>query len=57
MNNFITALYSLTEHCCYVEFHDRLIRDRIVVGIRDKALSERLRFDAELTLTKAVEQD
>ena len=30
-----------------------MIRDRLVVGIRDNALSERLQLDAELTLEKA----
>ena len=30
-----------------------MIKDRLVVGIRDKALSERLQLDAELTLEKA----
>ncbi|UYV77253.1 K02A2.6-like [Cordylochernes scorpioides] len=33
---------------------DKLIRDRIVVGVRDKALSERMQLDTELTLEKAV---
>ncbi len=30
-----------------------MIRDRLVVGIRDGALSERLQMDAELTLERA----
>ena len=30
-----------------------MIRDRLVVGIRDKVLSERLQLDPELTLEKA----
>ena len=30
-----------------------MIRDRIVVGIRDETLSERLQLDSELTLEKA----
>ena len=33
---------------------DEMIRDRIVVGIRDFSLSEKLQLDAELTLTTAV---
>ena len=32
----------------------RIIRDSIVIGIRDKALSRRLQLDADLTLEKAV---
>lgn len=50
---FITSLYSLAENCNYGDLKDDLIRDRIVVGIRDKALSERLQLDPELTLEKA----
>lgn len=32
---------------------DELIRDRIVVGIKDTALSQKLQLDATLTLEKA----
>lgn len=31
-----------------------MIRDRIVVGLRDAALSKKLHLDPELTLDKAV---
>ncbi|UYV67652.1 K02A2.6-like [Cordylochernes scorpioides] len=34
--------------------HDELIRDRIVVGVRDRALSERMQLDTDLTLVKAT---
>ena len=50
---FITSLYSLADNCAYGDLKDDLIRDRIVVGIHDKALSERLQLDPELTLEKA----
>ena len=50
---FITSLYQLIEDCDYDNLKDQMIRDRIVVGIRDKALSQRLRMDSELTLEKA----
>ena len=48
---FITILYSLADNCAYGDLKDDLIRDRI--GIRDKALSEGLQLDPELTLEKA----
>ena len=32
-----------------------MIRDRIVVGLNDLALSEKLQMDSELTLSKATE--
>ena len=53
---FITALYSLAEHCGYASLHEEMIRDRIVVGLLDAKLSEKLQLDPELTLSKAVTQ-
>ena len=53
---FITALYGLAEHCGYGNLHDEMVRDRIVVCIRNAALSEKLQLDADLTLEKAVTQ-
>ncbi|UYV82469.1 hypothetical protein LAZ67_21002319, partial [Cordylochernes scorpioides] len=53
VNEFITALHSLAEHCNFGMLHDELIRDRIVVGVRDRALSERMQLDTDLTLVKA----
>ncbi|UYV80387.1 K02A2.6-like [Cordylochernes scorpioides] len=54
VNGFITALHSLAEHCNFEMLHDELIRDRIVVGVRDRALSERMQLDTDLTLVKAT---
>ena len=31
-----------------------MVRDRLVVGLRDKRLSEQLQMDPELTLEKAI---
>ena len=54
VDEFITSLYSLVEHCSYGELTNEMIRDRLVVGPRDAKLSEQLQLDAELTLEKAV---
>ena len=54
MDAFIMALYGLAEHCGYGELHDEMIRDRIVVRLRDPSLSESLKLDPTLTLEKAV---
>ena len=54
-DSFITVLYGLAEHCGYDALHE-MIRDRIVVGIRDSRLAEKLQLDSELTLSKAVTQ-
>ena len=51
---FITALYNLAEHCGYEALHDEMVRDRIVVGILDHKLSEKLQLDSTLTLEKAI---
>ena len=53
IEQFITSLYSLAQSCEFAALKDELIRDRIVIGIRDKALSERMQVDAHLTLDKA----
>ena len=53
---FITDLYRLAEFCDYKVLQGEMIRDRIVVGIRDSQLSEKLQMDPNLTLEKAVAQ-
>ncbi|UYV65139.1 K02A2.6-like [Cordylochernes scorpioides] len=54
VDEFITSLYKLADSCEFEGLHEQLIRDRIVVGVRDKALSERMQLDSELTLEKAM---
>lgn len=51
---FLTSLYALAESCEYGELHDKLLRDRLVVGLKDSTLSEKMQLDRELTLTKAI---
>ena len=51
---YITTLYHLAETCNYSqELKSEMIRDRLVVGIRDQHLSQQLQMDPELTLEKA----
>jgi len=50
---YIAALYNLAESCEYGNMKSELIRDRLVVGICDMGLSERLQADEKLTLDKA----
>ena len=54
IDSFVTALHGLAEHCNSRDLKEELIRDRLVVGLRDAALSEKLQMDPELTLEKAV---
>ena len=50
---YIVALYALAANCEYGALESEMIRDRLVVGIRDTGLSEKLQLDADLTLDKA----
>ena len=52
VDEYITSLYTLVESCDYGPLRDEMLRDRIVVGIRDAAMSEKLQLDPELTLEK-----
>ena len=56
VDSFITALYELAEHCGYENLNDEMIRDRLVVGLGDSKLSEKLQLDPELALKKAITQ-
>ena len=49
---YITTLYQFAERCEYGDFKSEMIRDRLVVGIRDTALSEKLQMNPGLTLEK-----
>ena len=54
VDSCITDLYTLAEFCVFGGLHDELIRDRIVFGIRDKNLSEKLQHESDLKLSKAI---
>ena len=54
IDTFIQDLYRITEDCEYGMLKDHLIRDRIVVGVLDDALSDRLQAKSDLTLAVAV---
>lgn len=54
VDSFITALYAPSENCEYGALHDKLLRDRLVVGLENSSLSERMQLDKDLTLTKAI---
>ena len=53
VEQYIMELYNLVEYCIYGELKSEMIRDRLVVGILDKKLSEHLQLDPELTLEVA----
>jgi hypothetical protein len=54
VDSFITDLHKLAEKCDYGVLREEMIRDRIVVGIKDRSLSEKLQLNADLTYTDAM---
>ena len=54
MDSFITDLYGLERYCNFGTLKEKLIRDHIVVGLRNCDLSEKFQLDSKLTLKKAM---
>ncbi|UYV77068.1 SDK2, partial [Cordylochernes scorpioides] len=55
VEEFITNLYVLAETCSYGILKEEMIRDRLVVGVKNLNLSEKLQLESELTLEKAIQ--
>ena len=55
-DEYIAALYNLVKTCKYGELQEEMLRDRLVVGIRDSTLSEKLQMNPELTLDIAKQE-
>lgn len=53
---YITALYGLVESCEYGALKEEMLRDRLVVGIRDSTVSQKLQMNAKLTLEEAKKE-
>ena len=53
VDTFISDLFTLAQHCNYGNLHAEMVRDRIVVGLKDKSLSEKLQLE---TLEYAINQ-
>ena len=50
-----SVLYHLVETCEYGDLRNEMLRDRLVVAIRDSATSQKLQMDPGLTLEKSHE--
>lgn len=50
----MTALSALAEQYNYSSLFDKLIRDRLILALADRQLSERMELDLELTMEKAI---
>lgn len=55
VDTYVGALRSLAKTCNYSSLEDSLIRDRIVIGIRDHATQKRLLQESKLTLTTCID--
>ncbi|XP_046857694.1 uncharacterized protein K02A2.6-like [Xenia sp. Carnegie-2017] len=55
IDQYVTVLRTLAATCEFEALHDGLIRDRIVCGIRNQNIKERLLRESDLTLPKAVD--
>ena len=56
VDSYVTALRNLAQSCNFCKcLHDSLIRDQIVIGIRDNATRKRLLQERQLTLSKAID--
>ena len=51
---YLTTLRSLAKTCNFGELRDNLIRDRIVIGIRDNSVRKKLLAEGKLTLDKCI---
>ncbi|MES9880615.1 MAG: hypothetical protein ABW185_07010 [Sedimenticola sp.] len=51
---FVRNLYELAEHCDFKDTKPEQIRDRIVIGLLDKELSEKLQLKPDLDLDTAI---
>ena len=55
VGTYVRKLYELSEHASFPN-REESIRDRLVLGVRDRELSEKLQLQANLTLKDAVRQ-
>ena len=54
VEEFVRHLYEIAEHCDFSDKEDGCIRDRIVLGMADRELSERLQLRSDVTLEDTI---
>lgn len=55
IDSYVTELKNLASSCEFGDQRESLIRDRVVLGIRDAAMTERLLREPDLSLSKATD--
>ena len=52
---FVRSLYELAQYCEFRQTKEEKIRDRIVIGISDNDVSQKLQLEPDLSLERAVQ--
>ena len=55
ITGYVAELRKLSEHCNFGETLEDMIRDRLVRGVKNESIQQRLLSEPELTHKKAVE--
>ncbi len=53
--DYVAALRKLTEFCNYGAALDKMLRDRLVWGVKDTYIQKKLLAERDLTLAKAIQ--
>jgi hypothetical protein len=56
VEEYVCTLYDLADNCDFKNDRDKTIRDRLVLGLLDKEVSQKLQIETELTLKTAIEK-
>ncbi|UYV64596.1 hypothetical protein LAZ67_3001264 [Cordylochernes scorpioides] len=55
VEEYIRVLHKMAENCNYGSLKEEMIRNRIVVGVKNLQLSEKLQLEPNLTLERAIQ--